>query len=69
DTYTPTRFVLDALRPRLVPGSVPVFDELDGYPGWREHEYRALCEVLGAGGCDFLAFSDQAVALEIVAPE
>ncbi|MFP4449342.1 MAG: hypothetical protein ACLFP0_00255 [Rhodosalinus sp.] len=48
---------------------MPVFDELDGYPGWREHEYRALCEVLGAGGCDFLAFSDQAVALEIVAPE
>lgn len=65
DTYTPTRFVLDALRPRLVPGSVLVFDELYGYPGWREHEYRALREVLGEGGYDFLAFSEQAVALEI----
>ncbi|RBI86309.1 class I SAM-dependent methyltransferase [Rhodosalinus halophilus] len=68
DTYTPTRFVLEALRPRLVTGSVLVFDELYGYPGWREHEYRALVEVLGEEGCDFLAFSEQAVALEIAEP-
>ena len=67
DTYTPTRFVLDALRPRLVAGSVLVFDELYGYPGWRAHEYRALTEALGAEGYDFVAFSEQAVALEIAA--
>ena len=68
DTYTPTRFVLAALRPRLVPGSVLVFDGLYGYPGWREHEYRALREVLGEKGYAFLAFSEQAVALEIAQP-
>lgn len=65
DTYTPTRFVLDALRPRLVAGSVLLFDELYGYPGWRHHEYRALCESLPEDGYRFIGFSEQAVAIEM----
>ncbi|MBD3763413.1 MAG: class I SAM-dependent methyltransferase [Rhodobacterales bacterium] len=65
DTYTPTAFVLRAIEPRLVPGSVLLFDELYGYPGWRLHEYRALTEVLDPARCSFIAFSDQAVAIRI----
>ncbi|MEM9581018.1 MAG: class I SAM-dependent methyltransferase [Pseudomonadota bacterium] len=65
DTYTPTRFVLEAIRPRLVAGSVLQFDELYGYPGWREHEYKALQEVLPEDSYRFIGFSEQAVAIEM----
>ncbi|MCE0506816.1 TylF/MycF family methyltransferase [Roseivivax sp. GX 12232] len=66
DTYSPTRFVLEALAPRLVPGSVLLFDELYGYPGWRHHEWRALSEVLAPERYRFLAFSTEAVGIEII---
>lgn len=65
DTYTPTRFVLDALRPRLVVGSVLLFDELYGYPGWRGHEYKALQEALPKDSYRYIAFSGQAVGIMI----
>ncbi|WP_425039794.1 class I SAM-dependent methyltransferase [Primorskyibacter sp. S187A] len=65
DTYTPTRFVLEAVRARLVPGTILLFDELYGYPGWRRHEYRALTETLPEDSYDFIAFSEQAVALRM----
>jgi hypothetical protein len=44
DLYSSTRTVLEAAAPRLVVGSVVVFDDLLGYPGYREHELRALEE-------------------------
>jgi len=65
DTYTPTRFVLEALRPRLVSGTVLLFDELYGYPGWRRHEWRAVQECLPDDCYRFIAFSEQAVGIEI----
>ena len=67
DTYTPTAFVLAAIRPRLVPGSILLFDELYGYPGWRQHEWRALTETLPEGSYRFVAFSAEAVAVRIEA--
>ncbi|SFQ13097.1 Macrocin-O-methyltransferase (TylF) [Roseivivax halotolerans] len=66
DTYTPTRFVLDAIAARLARGSVLLFDELYGYPGWRHHEWKALSEVLTADQYRFIAFSEQAVGIEIL---
>ncbi|MGY3439032.1 MULTISPECIES: class I SAM-dependent methyltransferase [unclassified Marinovum] len=65
DTYTPTAFVLDLIRPRLRAGTVILFDELYGYPGWRHHEYKALQESLPDDSYRFLGFSDQAVAIEM----
>lgn len=65
DTYTPTRFVLDAIKPRLIEGSVLQFDELYGYPGWREHEYKALLESMPTDAYRYIGFSEQAVAIEI----
>ena len=65
DTYTPTAFALDAVRPHLVENTVILFDELDGYPGWRNHEYKALTEVLPADSYKFIAFSEQAVAIQM----
>ncbi|UYV36991.1 class I SAM-dependent methyltransferase [Rhodobacteraceae bacterium D3-12] len=65
DTYTPTAFVLREIRARLVAGSVILFDELYGYPGWRNHEYKALQEELPEDSYRFIGFSDQAVAIQM----
>ena len=66
DTYSPTAFTLGAIRHRLVAGSVILFDELYGYPGWREHEYKALQENLPADSYKFIGFSDQPVGIQML---
>jgi hypothetical protein len=66
DTYTPTRFALEAVKDHLAPGTVVLFDVLYGYPGWRHHEYKALQEVLNRASYKFISFSAESVAIEIV---
>lgn len=66
DVYPPTAFALGLLAPRLVSGSVVVFDELVGYPGWQSHEFRALTETLDPSRYEFLAFSQEQAALRIL---
>lgn len=44
DLYSSTRSVLDAAADRLVAGSIVVFDDLLGYPGYEAHELRAFEE-------------------------
>lgn len=51
DLYQSTKDVFIALHDRIVPGTAIYFDELMGYYGWREHEYRALKEFVAAKGC------------------
>ncbi|MGI5228265.1 ATP-binding cassette domain-containing protein [Actinoallomurus sp. CA-142502] len=53
DLYSSARTVLTHLGPRLSVGTVIVFDEFFGYPGWREHEYRAWEEFVSASGVRF----------------
>ena len=65
DTYTPTAFTLSAIKDRLRKGTVLVFDELYGYPGWRHHEWKALKETLPDACYDFIAFGTESVAIEI----
>lgn len=50
DLYSSTCTVLAAAGPRLVPGSVIVFDDLLGYPGYEQHELRAFEEFVHASG-------------------
>lgn len=50
DLYSSAKTVLDLVGPRLRPGSVLVFDEFFNFPGWQEHEYRALREYLERTG-------------------
>ena len=50
DLYSSTRTVLDAVGPRLLPGSVIVFDDMLGYPGYEAHELRAWSEWSTAHG-------------------
>lgn len=66
DTYTPTEFVLRNIRGRLIQGSVLLFDELYGYPGWRQHEYAALTSVFSEDEFEYLAFGREQVAIRIL---
>jgi hypothetical protein len=42
--------VLEQVGPRLLPGSVVIFDEFFNYPGWQKHEFRAWQEYLERTG-------------------
>ncbi len=59
DIYASTRVAFELLEPRIVPGTVIVFDEYFNYPGWQQHEYRAFQEFIGRTGrsYEYLGFS------------
>lgn len=44
DVYDSSKYVLDQLADRIIPGTVIMFDEYYNYPNWREHEYKAWQE-------------------------
>lgn len=46
DIYSSTKTVLDSLAPRIVPGTVIIFDEYIGNEHWREDEYKAFQEAV-----------------------
>ncbi|MET9628554.1 class I SAM-dependent methyltransferase [Lentzea sp. NPDC006480] len=53
DLYSSTKTVLDLVGPRLVEGSIVVFDEYFNYPQWRKHEHKAWMEHVEAHGVEF----------------
>jgi thioredoxin-like negative regulator of GroEL len=59
DIYSSTKTVLDLLAPRMVPGSVVVFDEYIGNEYWREDEFKAFQESVARYGWtyEYLCFS------------
>lgn len=65
DTYSPAKTILTAAKPRLVPGSIVLFDELYGYPGWENHEFKALGETLPEACYEWIAFAQMEAALRI----
>lgn len=68
DTYESTKFALETFSPRLVAGTVLVFDEFHGYPNWRNGEYRAWNEFVDSSELKFryIAFSTEQVAILIL---
>ena len=56
DTYYPCRLILEQCKPLLEEGSVILFDQLLGYPGYRYHEYAALHEILDRSDYEFIGF-------------
>lgn len=48
DLYSSTRTVLEHAYAGLVPGSLLVFDDFLGYPGYEQHEFRAFGEFASA---------------------
>jgi hypothetical protein len=46
DLYSSTSTVLNSVLGNLIPGSILLFDEYFNYPGWQDHEHRALQEAI-----------------------
>ena len=67
DLYSSTATVLEQVGPRLVPGSVVLFDEYFNYPGWQEHEHRAWREHVERTGLEWtylgLTMDDEQVSV------
>ena len=53
DIYSSTKTIFDTVGHLLVPGSFVLFDELIGYPGWRQHEFKAFEEFRTSSGLEF----------------
>lgn len=64
DVFPPTKFVLQALRPTLKPGSLLVFDDYVGFIGWQNHSHRAFTEVFDLSSFRCVGVSTGAVAFE-----
>ena len=57
DTYSPTKFTLEKLKPYLVNNATLIFDELYNYPGWKYGEFKALTEVFKEDEFEYKAFN------------
>jgi Macrocin-O-methyltransferase (TylF) len=67
DLYSSTKCIFDTIGKYIVSGTVIEFDELYGYPGWREHEYKALTEFCQERGMkyEYLCFNELSVQCAI----
>lgn len=61
DTYIPTKFTLEKLKPYLVKNAIIIFDELYNYVGWEYGEYKALKEVFKEDEYEYKAFAINSV--------
>lgn len=68
DTYESALYVLELIAPRLVKGSVVVFDEYYAYPNWQKGEYKAWQKVCKSNKISYkyIAFAEMQVAVEIL---
>lgn len=70
DIYSSARTVLQLLTPRVVSGTVILFDEYLNYPAWQQHEFRAFQEFIAQTGKGYryigFASSDCAVAVKML---
>ncbi len=57
DTYTPTKYTLERLKPYLVKNAIIIFDELYNFVGWEQGEYKALKEVFNEDEFEYMGFN------------
>lgn len=57
DTYGPTKYTLEKVKPYLVSNAIIIFDEYYNYIGWEEGEYKAFKEVFKDDEYEYKAFS------------
>jgi hypothetical protein len=69
DTYEGADCILKLIGDRLRVGTILVFDEYFGYPGWKTGEFKAWQECVQERGVEFvyLAFTVQSVSVRITA--
>ena len=68
DTYKPSKYVLNSLVKNLDTGSIIIFDEYFGYPGWQLHEFKAYQEFVTKFSIKYkyIAYTNMQVAIEIL---
>jgi hypothetical protein len=67
DIYSSTKTVFELTAPRLVPGTVILFDEYFNFPNWEQHEFKAFQEFVAERNVKYtyLAFARQQAAVRI----
>ena len=65
DTYTPTAYVLKNIKKYIKKDTIILFDEIYGFPSWKEHEYKALIENFNENEYVYLAFSEKQAVIRI----
>ena len=67
DLYSSTVTALNGVLPYIHAGTVIVFDEYHGYPGWQDHESKAWHEFCATNGvtAELIALGDQEAAFVI----
>lgn len=67
DTYQSTKEVLNSIVGRIRKGSIIIFDEYIGYPGWENGEFKAWQEVVKKQKIEYtyLGFSTGAASMKI----
>lgn len=68
DLYSSTKTIFDELGPRVVSGTIIVFDEYFNYPNWQQHEFKAFKEFVDANQIkyEYLCYARLQVAVRIV---
>ena len=66
DTYTPAKIVLKESKKYLQSGAIVMFDELHGYPNWKNGEYAALHEVFEKDEFEYVAFCKTQATIRIL---
>jgi hypothetical protein len=68
DLYSSTRTVLSLLKEQIVSGTVIHFDEMIGYYGWQNHEYKAFKEFIEETGrkFEYISYGPTYVLLRIL---
>jgi len=67
DLYTSTRDILQALAPRIVSGTILIFDEYFNYPHWQQHEFKAFQEFVATRQLtyEYLAYARLQVVIKM----
>ena len=72
DIYSSAKTVLACMAPRIVAGTVILFDEYFNYPGWQHHEHKAFGEFVEEHQVEFeylgFASSQCSVGVRITKP-
>lgn len=65
DLYSSTRTVLEQLAPRFVDGTVIVFDDFLGFPGFEQHELKAFDEFIMSSDWDYKVITASLLSREV----
>lgn len=67
DLYSSTKTIFDLLGERLQAGTIILFDEYFNFAGWRQHEHKALLELVAQRSLKvtYLAYARQQVVIRI----